>query len=62
MSKSKPTSVFFITEIIFTFDPKDTLTFSSFPLSGPSQTLQLGPLISLPYKSAVSISSATMLL
>jgi hypothetical protein len=62
MSKSKPTSVFFITEIIFTFDTKDALTFSSLPLSGPSQTLQLGPLISLPYKSAVSISSATMLL
>lgn len=62
MSKSKPTSVFFITEIIFTFDTKDTLTFSNFPLSGLSQTLQLGPLISLPYKSAVSIPSATMLL
>jgi len=46
--KPKPTAVIFITEIIFTYDPKDTLTFSGFPLSGPSQNFQLGPLISLP--------------
>ena len=62
ISISKPTSVIFITEIIFTYNPKDALTFCGFPLSGPSQNFQLGPLISLPYKSAVSIPSAAMLL
>ena len=52
----------FITEVISTYDSNDTLIFFSFPLSAPSQNLQLGPRISLPYKSAVSISSAAMLL